>query len=157
MPNDQLPLTLPAQVEWDASLTSLHVLPMLRTRLREWAYRNGFASSATLDVLVAVNEVAANAFVHGQPPVQVNAWRSQDTLVVQVDDHGGTPLPAWAGYRPPGRHQDRHYGLWLARQLADVVQTRTADAITSVRLYFPYQLTYHARSGAAVAFGVGFP
>jgi anti-sigma regulatory factor (Ser/Thr protein kinase) len=157
MPNAQLLLPLPAQVEWDASLASLHVLPTLRTRLRDWAYRNGFASSATLDVLLAVNEVAANAFVHGQPPVQVSVWRRQGTLVVQVDDHGGTPLPAWAGYQRPGKHQERHYGLWLARQLADVVQTHTADAITSVRLYFPYQLTRRARSGAAVAFGVGFP
>lgn len=33
-------------------------------------------------------------------------------------------------------------GLWLARQLADVVQARTADGVTSVRLYFPYRLTH---------------
>jgi hypothetical protein len=35
----------------------------------------------------------------------------------------------------------------MARQLADVLQTHTADSVTSVRLSFPRQLTHRDRPG----------
>lgn len=139
---NQLPLPLPAMAEWYISLKEFGAIPLLRSQLRDWAERHGFASSAVSDVVLAVNEVVTNGLIHGGPPVQVYGWSHIDTLVVQIDDQGGIPLPAAAGYHPPAEHRYSHRGLWLARQLADVVQTHTADGTTSVRLYFPHVLTH---------------
>jgi anti-sigma regulatory factor (Ser/Thr protein kinase) len=139
---NQRPLPLPVQADLAASLGCAEGLPALRAGLRDLARERGYAASAVADVTLAVNEVATNGLSHGRPPVEVRAWQHGDTLVVQVDDHGGTPLPAAGGYEPPSGHQERTRGLWLARQLADVMQTHTAEGTTSVRLYFPYQLTH---------------
>lgn len=137
-----LPLPLPVQADLAASLGCAEGLPALRAELRGLARERGYAAPAVADVTMAVNEIATNGLSHGQPPVEVRAWQHGDTLVVQVDDSGGIPLPAAGGYEPPDEHQERTRGLWLARQLADVVQTHTAGGTTSVRLYFPYELTH---------------
>ena len=93
-------------------------------------------------MVIAVAEVATNGLVHGLPPVRVRAWGQGDTLVVQVDDAAGRPLPPLAGYVPPGTDPDAGRGLWLARQLADVVSVHTEGRTTSVRLHFPHEVTH---------------
>ncbi|HVT66123.1 MAG TPA: sensor histidine kinase [Trebonia sp.] len=139
--HDEMPLPLPVRVDWSAGLMTADGLPPLRQGLRDWARQHGFTSPGVADVMLAVNEVATNGVLHGEPPVAVYAWRHRDTLIVQSDDSGGIPIPPAAGYEPPvpGRYGSR--GLWLARQLADVVQTHTAGGRTSVRLFFPRELT----------------
>lgn len=144
----QLPLLLPAHVGWQTTLTGLGALPMLRGGLQDWVGQQSFTPAAASDVVLAVHEIATNGLTHGQPPVRVSGWRQQDIVVVQVDDEGGTPLPALAGYQPPGGQANEHRGLWLIRQLADVVETHTTDSSTSVRLYFPRRLTHGNPSSA---------
>ena len=139
---NQLPLPLPARVERSVGVIDPDGLPMLRAELRNWAQDHGFAPFAASDVLLAVNEIATNGLTHGQPPVHVYGWCQRDTLVVQIDDQGGTPLPPSAGYLPPIGPRLSEGGVWLARQLADILQTHTAGTTTSVRLYFPHQLTH---------------
>jgi anti-sigma regulatory factor (Ser/Thr protein kinase) len=136
------PLPEPSAVDWAASLASTDDLPGLRARLRYWTAEHRFAPDAAGDVTLAVNEIATNGLTHGSPPVTVRAWHAGGTLVVQVDDRGGIPLPAAGGYEVPDEEQDRTRGLWLARQLADVMQTHTTGGSTAVRLHFPYQLTH---------------
>jgi anti-sigma regulatory factor (Ser/Thr protein kinase) len=88
-----------------------------------------------------VGEAVINALQHGAPPVRVRAWTVDGVARVQVHDHGRTPIPATAGYhRPPPGHGHGH-GLWVARQLADVITTHTNDAGTVITLDFP--LTDH--------------
>lgn len=144
---NQLPLPLPSQADWHAVLEGHDGLPALRAELEDWAQQHGFTVPAATDVVLAVNEIATNGLVHGRPPVQVHGWRHRDTLVVQVDDQGAIPLPALAGYQPPTGLPLSERGLWLARQLADVVQTHTTDRQTSVRLYFPRLLTHRNPPG----------
>jgi anti-sigma regulatory factor (Ser/Thr protein kinase) len=144
---DCRPLTPPAAVDWELTLGTVDDLPALRAQLRGWARPRGFDPAATSDVILGVNEIVTNGLIHGAPPVAVRAWSHRDThhhdtLIVQVNDRGGKPLPSLGGYQPPDEKQDRTRGLWLARQLADVVQTNTADGTTAVRLRFPYQLTH---------------
>jgi anti-sigma regulatory factor (Ser/Thr protein kinase) len=139
---NQRPLPLPVQADLATRLGCAAGLPALRAELRGLARERGYAEPAVADVTLAVNEIATNGLSHGQPPVEVRAWQHGDTLIVQVDDSGGIPLPAAGGYEPPDEQQERTRGLWLARQLADVVQTHTAGGTTSVRLYFPYELTH---------------
>jgi anti-sigma regulatory factor (Ser/Thr protein kinase) len=132
----------PVAAGLDFSLTGLDDLPLLRTALESWAKRRSFLPAAAGDVVIAVGEVAGNGLVHGAPPVRVRGWLVAGTLVVQVDDAGGRPLPATAGYYPPTMRSANGRGLWLARQLADVVTAYTGAGITSVRLHFPTGLTH---------------
>jgi anti-sigma regulatory factor (Ser/Thr protein kinase) len=134
--DNQMPLPLPGRTDWQITLTSQYDLPKLRGRLHGWARLHRFGPAGTGDVVLAVSEIATNGLVHGQLPVYVHGWRDEDALIVQADDHGGIPLPAAAGRRPPAAPPDDHYGLWVARQIADVMQTHTTAAVTSVRLCF---------------------
>lgn len=131
----------PPSVDRDLVLRELWELAALRGELRDWAAGLGFVHPASDDVVVAANEAATNGLIHGVPPVRVRCWHHRDTLVVQVDDTGGMSLPSTAGYERPvlgftGR------GLWIARQLADVVTTSATEDNTTVRLHFPYRVTH---------------
>jgi anti-sigma regulatory factor (Ser/Thr protein kinase) len=117
-------------------------LAQMRREVRERAERLGFDGRGSVDVITAVNEVATNALQHGRPPVRVRLWHELDTLVVQVDDTGTTPIPPRAGYRCPAGDELHSHGLWVARQLADVLTVHTGPYGTSVRLYFPRVLTH---------------
>jgi anti-sigma regulatory factor (Ser/Thr protein kinase) len=131
----------PSSTDLDISLRDAYDLAMLRTKLRGWTKDAGFELFATAEILIACTEVATNGLMHGAPPVRVRCWRCADILIVQVDDAGGIPIPPMAGYQPPnGGHAGR--GMWLARQLADSVTTYTAGSRTSVRLYFPRDVTH---------------
>ncbi|WP_306214813.1 ATP-binding protein [Actinoplanes sp. RD1] len=139
-------LTLPPapdDVEHDVTLAEVADLSRLRAVLHPWAAGHHFAGEPADDLVVAAVEIAANGLRHGSAPVRIRAWHHRDTLIVQCDDGGGRPIPVTAGYRRPrlaaapgGR------GLWLARQLADVVITDSVPGRTSVRLHFPYEVMH---------------
>ena len=133
----------PADTDLDLTLSSLGGIGSVYTDVRSWAVRQSFSDTAANDIVIAVAEVATNGIVHGDVPVRVSAWRHANTLVVQVDDAGGRPLPPLAGYLAPDAHPDTGRGMWLARQLSDVVKVHTGGGITSVRLHFPYDVTHH--------------
>ncbi|MEU4740929.1 ATP-binding protein [Actinosynnema sp. NPDC023658] len=136
----------PASVDLDLELESMGELAGVRAALRGWARGSGFAVEAIDDVVTAADGIVTNAVEHGRPPVRVRAWQAADTLVVQVDDTGAIPLPAFGGYRPPPLRQRCGRGLWIARQLADAVTTCTTDTHTCVRLHFPYDITHRVPS-----------
>ncbi|HKT02789.1 MAG TPA: MEDS domain-containing protein [Rugosimonospora sp.] len=127
----------PALVEVDLHLLDRGGLAGMRASVQAWCRKEGFTDQAGADVLIAASEIAGNGLTHGSPPVRVRGWRYADTLVVQVDDHGGRPVPPAAGYRRPDEPATSGYGLWLARQLADVLTTHTGEGVTRVRMYFP--------------------
>jgi anti-sigma regulatory factor (Ser/Thr protein kinase) len=129
-------------VDHDMTLHDVADLSGLRSIVGAWAVEHGFAEEATEDVVVAVVEVATNGLRHGGAPVRARAWHRGDMLVVQCDDAGHQPIPATAGYyRPlPLSANAGGRGLWLARQLADVVIVSSAPGRTAVRLHFPLQL-----------------
>jgi anti-sigma regulatory factor (Ser/Thr protein kinase) len=133
----------PAEVEQDVLLDRVGQLRELRSALLSWAVGCGFSREAGDDVIVAAVEVATNGLFHAASAVRVRAWRDQATLIVQCDDHGGKPIPATAGYyRPASLTTPGGRGLWLARQLADVVTVDSEPGCTRVRLYFPYSVTH---------------
>jgi anti-sigma regulatory factor (Ser/Thr protein kinase) len=132
----------PGLTDLDVRVLRAGDLGGLARALASWAGSREFADLAVDDVVIAVIEVATNGLVHGMPPVRVRAWWRGDTLVAQVDDAAGRPIPALAGYVPPGMDPDAGRGLWLARQLADVVSVHTAKRTTSVRLHFPHGVTH---------------
>ncbi|MBM0227080.1 ATP-binding protein [Micromonospora sp. ATA51] len=145
----EIPLAaVPTMVDLDVGLVALDQLNPLRAALRGWAEARSFDADATGDVVVAVTEVATNGLVHGALPVRLRCWHHGDTLIVQVDDSGDRPIPPTAGFRGPGS-ADRvgGRGLWLARQLADVVTMHCGESSTSVRLHFPHVGTHGRPAG----------
>ncbi|GAB2572885.1 hypothetical protein Aab01nite_82120 [Paractinoplanes abujensis] len=140
-----LPLPpVPDDVDHDITVTEVAGLSRLRAMLHPWADRHHFADEPADDLVVAAVEVAANGLRHGATPVRVRAWHRHDTLIVQCDDTAGRPIPAAAGYRrpSPAAATPGGRGLWLARQLADVVITDSEPGRTSVRLHFPYEIMH---------------
>jgi anti-sigma regulatory factor (Ser/Thr protein kinase) len=135
-------LTAPQQVDQEHTLTQVTQLSGLRAALTGWAAARGFGEELTDDLIVAVAEVASNGLRHAATPVRVRAWHHHDTLVVQCDDDAGMPVPATAGYHRPDSADalPGGRGLWLAHQLADIVQVASAPGRTSVRLHFPYSV-----------------
>jgi anti-sigma regulatory factor (Ser/Thr protein kinase) len=140
---NEIPLPEPsAAADLDSTLTDLGQMGQLRSDIWAWAVRHRFADDAATDVVVAVTEVVANGLIHGAAPVQVRCWERLGTLVVEVQDAGGRPIPPIAGYVSPDTGADTGRGLWLARQLADVVTVHTGHGRTCVRLHFPYDITH---------------
>jgi anti-sigma regulatory factor (Ser/Thr protein kinase) len=88
-------------------------------------------------VVIAVGEAVTNALEHGAPPVRVRAWTTDGLARVHVHDRGSRSIPATAGYHRPTPEFDRGYGLWVARQLADVVTTHPDHTGTTIVLDFP--------------------
>jgi anti-sigma regulatory factor (Ser/Thr protein kinase) len=133
---------LPPAPDLDVALSYRDELGPLRAAVQSWAELRSFTPVATDDVVIAVGEVATNGLVHGAPPVRVRGWHTGGTLVIQVDDAGGRPLPPTAGYLPPSTRPEDQRGMWLARQLADVITAHTGAGVTSVRLHFPHEVTH---------------
>ncbi|GAA3392519.1 MEDS domain-containing protein [Cryptosporangium minutisporangium] len=138
----------PDTAELDVVVTDLRELIGFRAAIGRWAQERDFAELAADHVVSATNEVVTNGMRHGVPPVRVRAWHHDATLVVHVEDQGGHPIPADAGYRPPARPGDGA-GLWIARQLADVLLTQSAEGRTAVRLHFPHEVTHRGLEARA--------
>ncbi len=95
----------------------------------------GVPSGRVPEVTLAASEILANARIHGSPPARLTTWSEPGFFLCQVDDQGSGPGDALAGYRPPTASQGSGRGLWLARQLADLLQIVPGRRGTSVRLH----------------------
>ncbi|MDQ4048497.1 MAG: sensor histidine kinase [Actinomycetota bacterium] len=109
-------------------------LSALRDLVAGRAADAGFDEEMADDLVLAVDEVAANSVIHGGGGGVVRIWREGSALVCEVRDRGSIRQPL-AGRERPVAGQDGGYGLWLANQLCDLVQVRTFAAGSAVRLH----------------------
>jgi anti-sigma regulatory factor (Ser/Thr protein kinase) len=86
------------------------------------------------DFSLAVHEVVTNATVHADPAT-MRVWEQDGNLVCEVNDDGPGLSNPLIGYAPPTLAQTGGRGLWLARQLADLVELHTSSQGTTVRLH----------------------
>jgi anti-sigma regulatory factor (Ser/Thr protein kinase) len=94
----------------------------------------GIAEDLAEDLILAVDEIAANSLLHGGGRGVLRVWAEPDALVCEVSDEGVIRNPLVGRVRPPlDRVGGR--GLWLANQLCDLVQVRSSPAGTVVRLH----------------------
>jgi anti-sigma regulatory factor (Ser/Thr protein kinase) len=126
----------PEPAELDIELTEPADLPAMRHRLRTATTRMGMSNDEVDLVLIAVSEVVTNGLQHGRSPCRMRTWAANRVLHVRVDDHGHSPELAAAGYWRPTSPTGDRMGLWVARQLADVVHTQTRPNGTMVELQF---------------------
>ena len=128
------------QIEATPSMRAVLHDRMALSRLRE-DFRAAMAEVGTdpearEEFIAAFSEVAANALVHGLPPVWVRLWASPQRLACTVSDHGTGFDDDFAGYLPedPYGLASSGRGLWLARMLCDRVEMWSGPAGFTVRL-----------------------
>ena len=111
-------------------------LERLRHVVAEHAAQSGVEMSRRLHLVVAVNEVAANSVKHGGGRGVLRVWTERRRRIVcEVQDRGQIS-DSLADRRTPPVDEPGGRGLWIANQLCDLVQVRSAPSGTTVRLHF---------------------
>lgn len=122
-----------------AGLTDPTDLSSARAFVRERATEAGLVAERAEDLALAVSEVLANASLYGGGGIVLRTWVSDPYFLCQIDDGGRGPADTLAGYRPPGDDQESGRGLWLARQVLDLLQIVSGPSGTAVRLHLALQ------------------
>ncbi|WP_171074024.1 sensor histidine kinase [Nonomuraea basaltis] len=110
-------------------------LRRLRQSVGDYARAAGMDRNLITSLVISVSEIAANSIEHGAGFGTITMWVSDGELVCEIADPGGAlddPLP---GYIPPEPESPRGYGLWISRQLCDVVELRAEGGVLRVRLH----------------------
>jgi anti-sigma regulatory factor (Ser/Thr protein kinase) len=128
---------IPPDVALEMKLTEVGDLAVARHRVGDVARVLGLTIADSRMAEVAAGEVIANAFRHGIMPGHVREWRAPAAVIVRVDSGGAGETVATAGFQPPDLARGTGAGLWVARQLADVVHVETGPDATVVELQFP--------------------
>ena len=120
----------PAPVEVHSfEIDTLHEVRQIVARAGQ---RAGLREDRVEDLVLAVNELAANSTLHGRGRGVLRVWRDQDTLVCEVRDRGHIHDPLAGRYKPDAA-QSGGWGLWIVNQVCDLVQVRTGADGTVVR------------------------
>jgi len=114
-----------------ATLTfGLGELRGVRRLVADLAHEAGLPRRRSDELTVVVNELAANSVDHGGGRGVVRGWVEPGALVIEVCDGGDlghSPEGRSRGTAQPRIDAERGRGLWIARQLADVLEIRPAD------------------------------
>jgi len=105
----------------------------LRQVVGDWAGRAGVPAGRIQDLQLAVNEVASNSVRHGGPGTTARVWQVGQDLVCQVEGPGRIQDPL-AGRRTPHPTALGGRGLWLVHLLCDLVEVRSGEDGTVVRM-----------------------
>lgn len=104
------------------------------------AYVAGFCTSVDLidrrreDLVTSVSEIASNSIRHGGGHGTLRIWRQDGGVVCELRDAGRIDAPL-AGRELPPLTARGGRGLWMTNQLCDLVQIRSPNEGTVVRLH----------------------
>ncbi len=116
-------------VEFD--LSRLHIV---RKLVDDRAAAFGLDLERRRECVLAVSEIATNSLLYGGGCGSFRCWFEDDRFVCEITDRGHILEPMVGRVRPaPG--QIGGHGLWLANQLVDLVQVRSNDQRTVVRVH----------------------
>jgi anti-sigma regulatory factor (Ser/Thr protein kinase) len=108
-------------------------LAPVRRLVESHARRSGLAPERVADLVLAVNEIAANTLGHTASGGMLQVWHDEAEILCQVHDQGWIAEPlAGRVKRPP---DGRGHGLFLVNQVCDLVELRTGPGGTTVRLH----------------------
>jgi anti-sigma regulatory factor (Ser/Thr protein kinase) len=116
---------------------ALDTLLDVRQDVQQFARDGGLADLRLYYFVVAVNEIMTNAIHHGGGRGQLQITLTGNCFRAQVVDQGpGIPADLIAPeIRPPANTLGGR-GLWLTRQLCEIVDIRSAATGTTVTLEF---------------------
>ena len=105
--------------------------------------RCGVPVDRVADLALAVHELAANSVLHGGGHGVLRIWCESRALLCEVTDQGQVldPLTGRHHVEPEG---SSGRGLWMVNHLCDLVQLRSSDAGTVVRVHT--DLSRHPRA-----------
>lgn len=120
------------EAAWEVRFT-IDDLAWLRGQVSRWAREHSMDEDRTQELVLAMNELASNSVAYGGGEGTLAFWREGQTLLCEVRDGGHIQDPD-VGARRPAMGAFGGWGLWLAKQLCDHVQIRTAPGATAVRI-----------------------
>ena len=111
-------------------------LAVIRRELSGWLAPLALSEEETADVVLAVDEAAANAVRHAYGPdeagvVELTAWTESGTLCIEVVDHGNWRPPV---ERPAGAARDGGRGIPLMSHMSESVLIHFDDRGSRVLL-----------------------
>ncbi len=122
----------PPPAEAEALAYDTDLVPVRRL-IERHARRAGLGEERTIDLLLAANEIAANTICHTTGGGVIHVWHTATEILCQVHDAGQITDPM-AGRVRHGP-DDRGHGLWLVNQMCDLVELRSGEAGTTVRVH----------------------
>ena len=94
----------------------------------------GLTESRGNDLVLAVSEVAANTLRHTDSSGTLAIWYDHNEIVAEIHDEGTITDPD-AGRRRPAADATGGHGLWLVRQVCDLVELRSDRSGTTIRMH----------------------
>jgi anti-sigma regulatory factor (Ser/Thr protein kinase) len=108
---------------------------VVRRRLRALMSRASVPATDADAMLVAVDEMLANAERHGGGVRELRGGRVDGRFVCEISDRGPGVDDPLAGYLPPTADSEDGAGLWVARQLTRRLELERAGDGLAVRLW----------------------
>jgi anti-sigma regulatory factor (Ser/Thr protein kinase) len=87
------------------------------------------------ELVLAVNEIAGNAIRHGGGTGRIRTWTEAGSFVCEVSDSGPGIDDPLHGYLEPLGGEAEAGGLWVSRQLAELLEVRADSSGTTVRIH----------------------
>ncbi|HEU4512964.1 MAG TPA: sensor histidine kinase [Nocardioidaceae bacterium] len=106
----------------------------LRAVVARLAAQAGVGGGAADDLVLACHELATNSVVHGGGSGVLKAWTEPGAFVAEVSDAGVIRDPL-VGRDLLQELAENGRGIWMANQLCDLVQVRSGEDGTVVRLF----------------------
>jgi anti-sigma regulatory factor (Ser/Thr protein kinase) len=109
-------------------------LAAVRALVRRRAASAALPTARAEDLALAVNELAANSVDHGGGGGVLRMWLEPGAFLCEIEDSGRID-DVLVGRTSPTLGQTRGRGVWMVNQLCDLVQIRSADSGTVVRVH----------------------
>lgn len=97
--------------------------------------RAGLPPQRVGDLVIVVGELTANTVAHAGGARLLAIWVTDHELICQVRDQGQLPDPRAGLSRPDPAAAGGGRGLWVVRQLCDLVEISTGRSGTTIRAH----------------------
>ena len=125
---------LPARPDTAMIHTYRNDLSQVRALVLTSAREAGLPDDRAGDLVLAVSEVAANTLRHTPSAGTLVIWHDPHEIVCEIHDDGVNTDPL-AGRRRPAPDALGGHGLWLVHQVCDLVELRSDNTGTTVRMH----------------------
>lgn len=109
-------------------------LSQVRALVLRHARQAGLTEVRANDLVLAVSEAAANTLRHTRSPGILAIWHDEDEVVCEIRDEGTITDPLVGRRKPPPGASGGH-GLWLVRQVCDLVELTSDANGTTIRMH----------------------
>jgi anti-sigma regulatory factor (Ser/Thr protein kinase) len=109
-------------------------LSKVRALVMRQARAAGLSEGRATDLVLAASEVAANTLRHTDSSGTLTIWHDRGEIICEIHDEGTIANPEAGQHRPAADATGGH-GLWLVRQVCDLVELRSDQTGTTIRMH----------------------